>query len=240
MSSYQTFSIDDGDEVIPSKKKFKPEEGRMYRVSFAWWPGSEDLKPDLDAKGPKFTGAQRYYVENVGYIIYTGPEHNQFLGKSQPRFCLATVLVLWPTNSKGDIDVDRFKSGDFEVMPWVFSQDKYKAFAPTHKEFHFGTYDLKITCTDTKYQKMTFSPAKESLFRKILEGGDKYKAYSAKLLEQVKGVAESIQTEIGREYTVAQLKEKLSGKPIGATSGGSSPSMSTSDVDAALENILDI
>ena len=167
--SFLEFGFGDNDNAARSGKteKFKGETGRQYRLSFCWWNGSEDSTPDLDSKTPKFVGAKRFYFDGVGYVIDGGPEFSKLAG-SPSRMAIATAVVQWPMDSSGQIDMARVKSCDFKVLPWIFSHDKYKTLTPLHNEFPFGNHDITVTCSDAKFQKMTFAPCKDSLLRKFI------------------------------------------------------------------------
>jgi hypothetical protein len=121
----------------------------------------------------------------------------------------------------------------------VISPDKYRQLKNIHKEWPFHLHDMKATCTDTKFQKMTFNPCKESLFGVIL-GSEKNKAFADKLIAEVAAEAEKISTHIGREMTIQQIREKLAG----GTGGGAGPArdeadaVSTANVDSLVDGLL--
>lgn len=235
-NDFKDFGFGDGDDNVGRKsEKFKGEQGRTYRVSFVWWPGLEDGKPDLDAKTPRFRSAKRFYFEGVGYVLDGGPEFAKVAGEA-PRLSVATAIVVWPTDSKGQIDKARFLNGDSKVLPWIFSGDKFMSFKPVHQEFPFGSHDLTISCTDTKYQKMTFSPCRDSLLRKLLEK-DGAKDHVKDIISQAQEVVANIGNEIGRAITLDQLREKLGGVPAGAPAGSSAGS--NADIDSLVDDILD-
>lgn len=238
MGDFQNFSFGrDDDNIASDRKRFKAEAGRKYRVSFAWWDGYDKGDLDLDADGPEFIGSQRNYIQGVGYIINKGPEYTKIAGKA-PRMAIATIIVLWPMDSKGNLDKQGIKNGDFDVMPWVFSKDKYEALSPIHREFHFGRHDVMINCTETKYQKMTFSPCKDSLLAKFKEkGGDIWDS----VVEKVQAVADDIQSDLGRDLSLDQIREKVAGGE-GAGVGFNPDSVLSSsieDIDSMVDDLLD-
>ena len=241
--SFVEFGFGQNDNGIGRKsEKFKGEAGRSYRLSFAWWPGIKDGKLDLDAKTPKFVGAKRHYFEGVGYVIDGGPEFTKLAGKP-PRMAIATVVVQWPISQDGTPDMHRVKDLDFKVLPWIFSEDKYKSLTPNHREFPFGSHDITVSCTDSKFQKMTFAPCKDSLLRKLYESDkDTAKKVSKHIIEAVQGITSSLQNDLGRELSLDQLKEKLAGGGGGAPSGANAAAASgaaTADIDSLVGDILD-
>jgi hypothetical protein len=236
--SFQSFSFGRDDEEIGGpKKRFKGQEGMRYRVSFPWWKGIEDGKPDFTLDGPEFIGAKRNYIQGVGYVLNKGPEYTKLANGESPRTAIATILVVWPMNSKGKLDKDAISNGDIDVCPWVFSQDKYRAIEPIHREFPLGAHDLIINCTDTTYQKMTFSPSKDSIMVKLAEKGSKV---WERIVEETQVLAGSIRNEIGRELTLDQIREKLAG---GGQGGGNpaavTSAVATEDIDNLVDNLLD-
>lgn len=242
-NSFMTFGIGQGDENVSSKsEKYKGETGRTDRISFAWWPGIDQGRPDMDAKTPQFIGAPRNYIEGVGYFINKGPEYTRIAGGNAPRMAIATVIIKWPTDRKGTLDLQRLKDGEFQVMPWIFSEDKYNAFNPIHTEFPFGKHDLTVSCTDTKYQKMTFSPCKENMLRKLYEANPDSPVVQ-KILTQVQAVLSNIQGEIGRDLTLDQIREKMAGGSGAATGGGGVAAVApatTQDIDNLVGDLLDV
>ena len=152
MSGFEQFGFGEGDEQIGSKiKRFKAKEGEKYRISFVWWPGMDEGKPNMDAPTPKFIGCKRLYKAGVGYFIDNGPEFVK-LADGPSKMQVATLICLWPTDANGNLDKTGFTEGRFQVMPWIISVDKYKNIEQNHKEFPLGQHDLTVNCTDTQFQ----------------------------------------------------------------------------------------
>lgn len=234
----KTFSFNQGDETIGKRgKRFKGEAGRTYRLSFAWWDGYETGKFNLDGN-PLFTGKDRVYIEGVGYVEATHPDIVKYSKDGKPpRTSIATVVVKWPTKPNGTIDKSRFQEGDYEVLPWTFGEDKYKTFVPIHEEFHFGEHDIKAACTDTQYQKMTFTPCKDSLLAKLVEQGEKGKAHVERIMTDVQAIVAKLDTDIARTMTPAEVAAKLSNGDNAATAVG--VAAAGVEIDDLVDNILD-
>ena len=226
------FGVNKNDDQVRSRsRKFKGEKGKRYRLSFAWWEKGADGKPNLDDDTPKFVGVKRLYLEGVGYFIYKGPEFSK-LANAQPRAAIGTVVVLWPTNAKGQLDKERLADNDVHAMPWIFSPDKYEAFSPFHEEFHFGNHDMGAHCTDSQFQKMTFNPLKDGLLRKVLDKGG---PLADQLFAEIEDVSSSIQREMAQNLSLNDLREKI-GAPTSSLSGDDG--VSTTGVDEVLDNLL--
>ena len=234
MSGFQTWEMGDGDEHVGKRtQRFKAEGGRKYRISFAWWPEKDD-KPDLSGN-PFFIGADISYIEGVGYVVNKGPEYTKLAGKP-PTQRVATIIVVWPLDSDGKLDKKRLRDG--KVFPWVFSGDKYNSLKANHGEFPFGEHDVTITCTDTQYQKMSFSPCRDSVLKAILSN-PKAKELAAKLMGQVAAIAENLKDEVGREMPVAEVREKLAGGGGSAAAASTSP-VADADIDDMVDGMLDL
>ena len=237
-SSIKQFSFDQGDDGVGSKvKRWKGVLGKTDRFSFIFWEGLDKGKPDMDQPAPKFVGAQTHYFPNIGYIINKGPEFTKLAGEP-PRFRIATAVVVWPTDNKGNIDKNRLAAGDAEVKVWLFSNDKYNQLKQIHTEFPFGGHDITVNCTEVQYQKLTMSPCRESLLRKLMEN-EKAKDIYARIITDAQNVISTIQNEVGKEMTIEQLKEKLAGgggTPAAAVASGGA---ATSDIDGLVDGLLD-
>jgi len=217
MSEYKEFGFgENDDDIVSGSKRFKAKEGEMYRASFVWWPGSEDLKPNLAAATPKFIGCKRLYLPGVGYFLDKGPEYRKLAG-TEPKITVATIICVWPIDKKGNIITSKLEAGEYAVQPWMFSNDKYNAIGQNHTQFPLNDHDITMSCTDTQYQKMTFAPCRESLFKMMM---DKNSTKIQKILTEVKEVAATIATELARDLSVDQIRAKLAGGGGGGGGGG--------------------
>ena len=238
MADYMDFGFGSGDDDIGKKiKKFVGKEGENYRLSFVWWP-TVGGKLDLSAPSPRFVGVKRHYIQGVGYVLSKGPAWDQLAGGA-PKTAIATIVAVWPTDKKGNLDKSRFTNGDVETVPWIFSGDKYDQLKRRHDEFPLGSHDLAIACTESQYQKMDISPCRESLFRKCVESdNDKLIEIARNIQSAVTSIEANIRNELARDLTLDQIREKLGGSPNGSA-GGSPSGVSAADVDNLLDNLID-
>jgi len=248
-SGFQEFGFGQNDSGIGSRaKKFKGEKGKTYRIGFVWWPGMEsddfDVSNLMPAEGqdeaeltPKFIGAPRNYNEKVGYVLNKGPEYTKLLGEN-PRMQVATLIVLWPLGRNGQPDKESLFSGMPEVIPWIFSQEKYEKLKKMHASgYWMHDNDVQADCEDSTYQKFNFLPAKQSIFKEMLKSNNaKGKEIAQFIIDRVRQMAPNLGREIGQDLTIEQLKEKLglsSGGPVGDVVS------SDADVDGLLGSMLD-
>lgn len=241
-NEYKEFGFDSGDDALQGGKfeRFKAKGGESYRISFVWWEMKDGKPVNLDTASPRFISAKRFFIPNVGYILDRGPEFAKIAGgPSKPT--IATVIAVWPTDHKGNLDKARFAAGEVSVLPWLFSTDKYDALKRRHGEFPFGQCDLSIVCTDTQFQKMDLSPCRESLFRKALEN-DKLKPVADSILARVaaivganaQGEPVNLRGMIARDMSIDKIREKL-----GGTVAAAHTPETTSQVDDILNDLID-
>lgn len=235
MSGFMEFSFGKGDGNIGHKsKRFKAKEGETYRISFVSFPSKGDGTPDLNAT-PQFKGCERIYKEGIGYVLASSPEVVRLLGAT-PKQTVATVICVWPTDKKGNLDKNAFARNEgWEVMPWVFSSDRYKVLETRHDEFPLSDHDLKLVCTDTQYQKMDISPLKNSLFRTLMDSDkDTALAMAKAIYKKARELFDNLENEMARNLSLDEIREKLGGSP-------SSPvdDAAVADVDGMLDNLLD-
>jgi len=247
-NGFQEFGFGHNDAGIGSRaKKFKGEKGKTYRLGFVWWEGMDSDNFDAsklvaeegkeDGLTPKFIGGPRNYHKDVGYFLNKGPEFTALVGEN-PRMQIATIIVSWPLGRNGQPDKDSLFSGMPDVMPWIFSQDKYEKLKKMHGSgYWMHDHDVQADCEDTQFQKFNFLPAKQNIFKEMLKSNnEKGKEIAQFIIDRVRQMAPNLGREIGQDLTLDQLKEKLgvsSGGPVGNVVS------SDSDVDSMLGSMLD-
>lgn len=228
---YLNFTIGEGDNRIGKKSsRFSGETGRSYRASFVWFTETDDEgKPTENAK-PRFTGCERIYKQGVGYVLIKDSNRTAMIDllKGRPKQAVATIIVLWPVNKEGDLDTASFKAGKgYEVASWVFSADKYKEIGRNHKRFPLTNHDLTIACQDKNFQKMTFTPENENLFKKLLGAKSKeLQQVAQNIMSDVTRIAEGLNRDMARDMSVDDVREAL-GETVETPTGNHS----SSDVD---------
>jgi hypothetical protein len=236
--AYMDFSFDDGDSKIGQKtKRFKAKEGETYRVSLVWVEANDDGSPNFDGK-VMFTGCERHYIQGVGYFLHKGPEFARIAG-GPPKQSVATIIALWPTDDRGRINQEALKKGEgIQTMPWTFSAERYDQIKRRNDHYPLTENDLLLSCTDTQYQKMDVSNVPGNLFRKMLTGDNKRgNELGAAILSQAQEIAQTIRTDMARELTLEQLREKMGGAsamPSGGAGGGAAE-----NVDDLLDDLIE-
>ena len=194
---------------------------------------------------PNFVGAPISYIPGVGFVVNNGPEITKLAGGEPPKTKVATVIAAWPLKKDGSPDGGRIQSGDVEIATFVFSGEKYKTLVQNNREFPFASHDLTVKCDDAQYQKLTFSPCRESLLRKFVEGGEKAKPIIDPILQEAARLVANVQNDLGRIMTVEQIRAKLVGGPANGGGGGGNIGASgpvagvTGDIDGLVDDLLD-
>jgi len=229
------FSLGTGDDLMSQRsKRFKAEKDHTYRMTMCWFKDfDKDGSPILGEDSIRFTGCERVYKEGVGYFLYKGPAYAEF---GAPRQTVATVICVWPANREGDLDKNAFASGTgWQVMPWVFSPDKYREIARHHKRADLSEHDLTVTCQDGRYQKLTFITENSNLLQKLLKSEkEEHRMVGEKILAAANQVAEGIHRDLARDMTVDQIRESL-GQDVETPTGGSH---TATDVDELLNDVI--
>lgn len=207
--SFAEYEMGVNDDAVGNEapRKFKVEENKEYVLSFAWWPEGDDGKPDLSGN-PRLIGSPSIFIDKVGKVLYQGPEYQQFSkGGEEPRTYLGTVIIQWPLDASGKIDKAKVKAKKWQVMPFIMSEGKYADIRSQHGRFSLGENDVHVKCPKggTQYQQMKFQPNPGSVFGKLV---DNDKIWSI-LKAQIEACIPKVKSEIGREMTIAQIREKL-------------------------------
>jgi hypothetical protein len=240
-NGFLDFSFGNDDNVGKKTSRFKAEGGRTYRVSLVGFRSfNPDGTPDVsDAQNAiRFAGCERIYKPGVGYILYKSPAYAEF---GTPKQAIATVICVWPTNKDGELDeastLSVQKGVGWQVMPWVFSADKYTEIKRKHKRFPLTEHDLSLSCTDTQYQKITFSSERTCLLARYLASeNEAHRAVGMKIVREAQAVMNNIHRDLARDLSLDEIREKLGEgavTPTG-TSGGHTDESSDDILDSVL------
>ena len=198
-------------------------------VSFVWYREyNADGTPNL-SKNLRFTNCERIYKEGVGYFLYKGPAYAEF---GKPKTSIATVIAVWPTDNKGNTDMSRLQ--DVEILPWIFSPDKYEILTRVNDKFPLVRTDVQITCTDSKFKKITITPDNASVMdalRKSEKPGAQ--ALLKSIYGDVDAVANGIRRDLARDLSLDEIREKLGMDVASPTS-----SRVSKDADGLLDDLV--
>ena len=247
MSDLMEFGFGKDDKKVTTKvSRYKGEAGNTDRISFVWWETDDDgnviLGTEEDPGTPKFVGTRRFYVQGVGYFRDKGPEYAKLAGGARSKLQIATIIAVWPTDKDGQLrrrggKLDSEVLKDVEIVPWVFSADKYDALKRRHHEWPVSFHDITLACTDSQYQKMDISTCKENLFSKFVAADSVLaKEITSKIQAAVEDLSGQMGDIIARDLTLDQIREKM-GLSTSSDLGGSVGS--DAEVDGMLDDLLD-
>lgn len=199
----EMFGFDDADDEVLSggrRPEYKGKQNQTDRIALVWFATDEDGHPLMGKEHtPKFLKGKVHYHDQLGYFLeIPGKTANKF---GDARLKIATIVVQYPTDSSGTLNKERLKNGDIKVMVWKLSADKFKILRSLHEDFPLTFHDLKVMCSDDKFQKMTFNPtAQEAVWRQIPE-------IRERVLAEAERLASSI--DIGRKLSWDEILAKL-------------------------------
>jgi hypothetical protein len=236
--SVQEITFGQNDSGFSSKKKpWKAKGGENYCISFIFLKDIENGLPDLTHKMPRFCAADTHYFDKVGNVVVTPEIKAAVLANVTPRPRLATAIAIWPLTPDGDVDTQALHRA--EVLPWVFSPDKYEDLKRIHKNFNLIENDILVTCENTEFQKMKFMPKpKGILYSLATSEKTAHRDFAAKLFDKARPICTDIKSYLGHSYTLAQLREKLGSATASGGPGVSAPTI-PDNLDETVSGFLD-
>ena len=248
--THETFGFGQNDAGVGGRvQKFKGDKGRTYRIGFAWWPGMEvgqeftaaNLTPtegqNDEELTPLFIRGPRNFINGVGYVMNKGPQYTELAG-APPKVMIATIIISWPLGKKNQPTEESLFSRKPDVLPWIFSGDKYEELKKQHVSgYPMHDWDVQADCKDSQFQKFGFLPAKQCIFKEMLKANKPAcQEIVEHILGQVQSLAPNLAREIGQDLTIDQLRERMGQEvagPVGNIVAGDQ------EVDSMLGSLLD-
>jgi hypothetical protein len=216
MSSVKEMSFDDSTLASAQVDRFKGTKDVTDRIAFV------HLNPQ---KKPVIKSANVVYIEGAGYCIAN--EATEKLGYTSASQRFVAIIAHYTTDRLGKLKTP-FTENSVNLKYYIFSKAKAERLSAINSEFPLSEHDLLAKCTEATYQKIDFTPCKEAAW--------KLKPEIKKLVEeQVAVLAKNMDRELGRTYTVEELKAKL-GQATEADE--SSESANTGSQGSAADDIL--
>ena len=141
-----------------------------------------------------------------------------------PKVRCGVVIVQYSTDRQGDIDPNQPLR--YQLMFWIFGEDKYVLIRSYNKEMPIDKNDIKIICSDSQFQKLQFMPARGSLWQKEKLGWKKEIEEEAALLQ------EKLPRFMGKALSDDEILEAV------GSSSGNSP-VNTTGTEQDLNSVLD-
>lgn len=122
-----------------------------------------------EAGAPQLRMSQTYYDE-PSKTMFRAPGNKHLLMKvagkmGEPKVRFATVILRYLTDNNGNLLRPAQGQKPYDLLAYVFSTDKFPQFKEIHKRWDLKKYDVLLTCSDEKYQKVTIIPAQECLYK---------------------------------------------------------------------------
>jgi hypothetical protein len=239
MSGFSNFKLGQRPAVInKGASRWKPEVGK-YRASFVAVTGWDNKDPQFgDDSEIDINHATRIYHQKVGFFIDHGPQYQEFNNGKPGKVHITTTMCFWPVSrTTGQLDKARLSSGDYEVLTWIFSVDKYEQLVGINSEYPLARHDVKIDVTDAKFHKMSFTPCRDSVFATLKESSPEM---FAKIVNDVHVIHSDSSRSLAQNLTIDQIRERISGEIGSPVSGTTSGSLSSfDDAEDILNGVLD-
>jgi len=136
----------------------------------------------LDFGQVHFKKMNAHYAEGLGYVLSRlgkdGADADSVWKQMEdPKLYFTTLLLIYPTDREGNIDVEGIKAGKWDILPWRFSKRTYENIWKTNEtlrgnDLSIASQDLKLECSDEKYQNISTTAVGKALWQK----SDKFKA----------------------------------------------------------------
>lgn len=100
--------------LTPPAPAFRPEPGRIQRISLAWWDPTEPEGRRDPVLVVSRTAAAR------------------------------TLVVVWPTDGRGYVDAGRIRRGEVEVLPWDLDEQDLAGLRARALHWPLDRHDLLV------------------------------------------------------------------------------------------------
>jgi len=206
----KSFSFED-DLFDFEPRRFRGEAGQKYRVSLAWWPGSEEQDPDFKATSPRFLQALRHWNTTANcFVLNKGPEYTELLGK--PKMSAVTAIVSWPVQENGKVIPEQV-SKRYIIHPWIISMHYLKDVREIHEKFPLNEYDLILGCEDHRFQRFSLQPTKGNLLQRLQKTTGEKKLLFETISRKTSILISSIEEHLGRNLPLDQVREMIREDP---------------------------
>lgn len=191
-------------------------------------PDQLDAVDLLDLSETRLKKVTASFKTGMGFFAWpkalTPDEEKVWRKVGEPKDYLCTVLLVYPTDTEGEIESDRLPKG-CKILPWRFTGTNYDVIYKINKGLQesgssVSRIDLNLSCTDANYQKITITQAGPAVYQK----NDALRRY---VLERAVPLYSKLTPF--REISTDDLREKLGMTPaVSAVAPGSD--YDTSDI----------
>jgi hypothetical protein len=216
LMSFTSFGFNDAPSEFADVSAFKIVKDGKYRISLGWWKLDENGKLDFD-NTPEFSGCFRGYAgaKDWGYIVAAdNSEAGQIEKLMQqhvdPKFTFkpryGTVVVSWPVDHQGDVDMAAVKAGKMTIATWDFVNNRFNELRNKSRRKPLNNNDLSIDGLDEQFQKMDIFTEDKNLLREKIKLDPEFEDSYISLMERA---VSKLEDKFGRPFTLEQIREKL-------------------------------
>jgi len=206
MSDIETFAFDNEDIKGGLYDKYKGVQNEVHRTGIVY------TDPKALFAGSKIHYKKRFFRCKNGICC-------EKLGPSKWR--MGAVLIKYGTDKMGGVK----KPFSYELYPWLFSEQTYIKLKNVNSEYPLANHDIKISCTNEKYQHLDITPCKESIWTSKEE-------LKKQVLIEAKPIWESIKKSIAEDLSTEEIKDLLE-----MSSGTGTDPSTKIDLDSVLNDV---
>jgi len=186
--------------------KYKAKKGETHRLAIVY------TDPKAMFAGAKIHFKERFFLCKKGKCC-------EVCGPAKWR--VGSVIIKYNTDKMGAFK----KPFEYDLYPWIFSEQTFIKLKNVNSEFPLATHDIKISCTNEEYQHLDITPCTESVWT----AKDEIKIA---VLDKAKPIWEYIKKSLASDLTIEEINDLLG---IGS-SAGSDPTAKI-DLDSVLDKI---
>lgn len=195
-----------------SKTSFEDDSIRAY--DFDLYKGRNGVTDRIGILVPgEITFGRVHYTKEAGYFLchseWKMSGGQEICSKvapccdklEAPRKRFACLVIHYNTLPNGGL----VKPFSYQLKLWRFSDDRYIVLRELNKEFPLAQHDIKITCTDDTFQKMTIQACRD----RVVNTDAFKKAYGGDMDAWVNASKTKLDKQVGKTFTATELLEKL-------------------------------
>lgn len=200
------------DDIHGSKfQKYKGKEGNTDQVGIIPFPD-----------GKFFKGAKCHFKDRMFQCKSSGSKKEICCTHSyegnRPMFRIAAVVIVYNLVPKDGKTMLK----DYTILPWIFREKMYNTLAGADKEFPLAQHDLKLTCSDEKFQTISVLPCKSSIWSIKSD-------LKEKILKEAQSVFEDAIKNIAADLGINEIRDIL---------GIDEPGMTDAATDISLGDVM--
>lgn len=190
------------------------EDDTIRAYDFDLYKGRANVTDRIGILVPSsITFGRTHYTKETGYFLCQS-EWKQSGGQEivtkvapccdrleAPRKRFACLVIHYTTNPTGAL----IKPFSYQLKLWRFSDDRYIVLRDLNREFPLAEHDVKITCTDDQFQKMTIMACRD----RVVNTDAFKKQYGADMDAWVRASMTKLEKQVGKLFTPQELLQKL-------------------------------